>query len=137
LSSQQVYDDYEPPRGIWTRVKERVFGVEELEYEDEPMPAHEPRRRSTLRVETARGIRVAVRRHASTFADARVAADGLKNGQQQIVNLESATPQMKDRIVDFLNGVTYALDGCVERIGDGVYLFAPANVDVELDGPDR
>jgi cell division inhibitor SepF len=40
---------------------------------------------------------------------------------------------MAERIIDFLNGVTYALDGTVEKIGDKVYLFAPANIEVELD----
>jgi cell division inhibitor SepF len=76
---------------------------------------------------------VDIRRNATTFNDARVAADGLKSGQQQVVNLERASADMAERIIDFLNGVTYALDGTVEKIGDKVYLFAPANVEVELD----
>ena len=67
------------------------------------------------------------------FDDAKAAADGLKSGEQQIVNLERATPQMTERIIDFLNGVCYALDGTVERIGDKVYMFVPANVIVEVD----
>jgi cell division inhibitor SepF len=40
---------------------------------------------------------------------------------------------MCERIVDFLNGVTYALDGTVERVGERVYMFVPANVTVEVD----
>jgi cell division inhibitor SepF len=63
-----------------------------------------------------------------------MAADGLKGGHQQIVNLEAADPDLAERILDFLSGVTYALDGSVDRIGDKVYLFAPANVHVEVDG---
>ena len=69
-----------------------------------------------------------MRLNATVFNDARVAADGLKDGQQQIVNLERSAPDMAERIVDLLSGVTYALDGSVDRIGDKVYLFAPANV---------
>ena len=62
-----------------------------------------------------------------------MAADGLKGGEHQIVNLERATPQMGERIIDFLNGVCYALDGTVERVGEKVYMFVPANVPVEVD----
>jgi cell division inhibitor SepF len=40
---------------------------------------------------------------------------------------------MGERIIDFLNGVCYALDGTVERVGDKVYMFVPANVAVEVD----
>jgi cell division inhibitor SepF len=134
VGTQQPYEDYEPPRGIWSRVKERVFGLDEMpDDEHEELPAHESRRRNSIRIDSARGVKVAVRLNASVFNDARIAADGLKGGQQQIVNLERATPQMSERIIDFLNGVTYALDGSVEKIGERVYLFAPANVQVEMD----
>ena len=47
----------------------------------------------------ARGVRVAVRMNAVVFGDARAAADGLKGGQQQIVNMERATPQMAERML--------------------------------------
>ena len=60
----------------------------------------------------------------------------MKAGNQQLVNLERTPPQTSDRLVDFLSGVTYALDGTVERIGEKVYLFAPANVQIELDSPE-
>jgi cell division inhibitor SepF len=137
LSSQEPYEDYDAPRGIWSRVKERVFGPDDNGYEaedDHAMPTVDARRRASIRLETSRGVRVAVRLNASVFNDARIAADGLKSGQQQIVNLEKATPQMQERIIDFLNGVTYAMDGSVEKIGEKVYLFAPANFQIEMDG---
>lgn len=132
-SAQHYEDEYDERPGFWTRMKERLFPPECVQEEpDEGLPPLDSRRR-TVRLDSVRGIRIAVRMNASAFTDARIAADGLKNGQQQIVNLESATPQMAERIIDFLNGVTYAMDGCVEKIGDRVYLFAPANVDVEMD----
>jgi cell division inhibitor SepF len=86
-----------------------------------------------LRLQTSRAGRVAVRLNAQVFEDAKLAADGLKAGEHQIVNLERATPQMAERIIDFLNGICYALDGTVERVGDKVYMFVPANVAVEVD----
>jgi cell division inhibitor SepF len=140
VSAQEPYEEDVAPRGLWSRVRERVFGVDEGYDEDGGAvapPGHtgmsEAKRRASLRLETSRTIRVDVRTNATVFNDARQAADGLKSGQQQIVNLERATPQMAERIIDFLNGVTYALDGSVERIGEKVYLFAPANVQIEKD----
>jgi cell division inhibitor SepF len=134
VGTREPYEEHSAPRGIWSRVRERVFGPDEpYEPEDEP-PASEARRRAALRLETSRAIRVDVRLHATEFNDARVAADGLKEGQQQIVNMEKAAPDMAERILDFLSGVAYALDGSVERIGEKVYLFVPANVHVERDG---
>ncbi len=67
-----------------------------------------------------------------TFEDASVAADGLKEGRLQIVNLEKTSQEMSERIIDFLNGVTYALNGVVEKVGDRVYLFTPSNVVIEV-----
>lgn len=131
MGNQQPLEQEEEPRGWWTRVRERIWGVDEEEVAEETLP--EARRR-TLRLESARRVHVALRFHATVFHDARSAADGLKMGQQQIVNLEQASQHEAGRIVDFLSGVTYALDGSVERIGDRVFLFAPANFEIEIEG---
>ena len=128
-------DETQPVPGLWSRVK-RQFGVAEKEEFEEEEPATDSRGK-TIRLHTARTVTVSVRLHASEFGDAQIAADGLKAGQQQILNLEEATPQMSERIIDFLNGVVYALDGSVERVGERVYLFAPANVIVDVDDGSR
>ncbi|CCW36481.1 hypothetical protein CWRG_01383 [Chthonomonas calidirosea] len=123
-------------RSLLHRIKDMFLGPDdqEDEAEEHPSEAEVARRpQQPLRLHTARTSRVAVRRNAQVFEDARVTADGLKMGEQQIVNLEKASPQMGERIIDFLSGVCYALDGTVERIGDRVYLFVPANVEVEVD----
>lgn len=120
-------------RGLWTRIKEG-FGISELEdeYEDVEGAAVETKRRPvTLRLHSARMSHVSVRQPQS-FDDARLAADGLKDGRQQIVNLEKTGAEMSERIIDFLNGVTYALNGFVEKVGDRVYLFAPSNIVIDV-----
>ena len=127
-------------RSWFLRLKDGLFGTEEPE-EDENSPAvaaplsaaKQSAPAANLRLQTSRGGRVAVRLNAQVFEDAKLAADGLKAGEHQIVNLERATPQMGERIIDFLNGVCYALDGSVERVGEKVYMFVPANVAVEVD----
>lgn len=133
MNQGEPYPYIRHPKSLWARMRERIFGIEEPEeYAEEP-PMLDARRRAALRLDMTRGVRVAIRMNAVVFNDARIAADGLKSGQQQIVNLERASPPMDERILDFLSGVTYALDGSVERIADKVYLFAPANVQIELD----
>jgi cell division inhibitor SepF len=143
VNPQPVPDEQYERKGFWTKVKETVFGAEDLEDEEvEPPPARKFGPTSTtaaqkaptpLRLQTARGGSVAVRLNAQVFEDAKLAADGLKCGEYQVVNLEKATPQMAERIIDFLNGVCYALDGTVERVGSRVYMFVPANVSVDVD----
>ena len=140
IEPQPAQDGFER-KSFWTKVKDTLLGAEEMD-EDEidsasgtasPSPNASIRKQTALRLQSSRTLNVAIRTNAQVFEDAKVAADGFKNGEQQIVNLEHATPQMAERIIDFLNGVCYALDGTVERVGDKVYLFAPANVAVEVD----
>ena len=73
---------------------------------------------------------------ASSFADIQRAADRLKQGEPQIINFEKTPPAIAERLIDFLNGVTYALDGCVEKVAEGAYLFTPANVAIHADTPE-
>ncbi len=138
MNAQPIPEEEYPRRTFWTRCKDMIIGVEEPG-EDEadvnplPAPRKQAQQQQQLRLQTSRGGKVAVRLNAQVFEDAKVAADGLKNGDQQIVNLEKATAQMAERIIDFLNGVCYALDGTVERVGERVYMFVPANVVVDID----
>ena len=86
-----------------------------------------------LRVHSSRINRVSVWLTVGSFENAQQAADGLKEGHQQIVNLEKAAPEVCSRVIDFLNGVTYALDGFVEKVGDKVFLFTPSNYVIEVE----
>lgn len=86
----------------------------------------------TFRLATVRDSAITIM-PAATFDDMQRAADRLKRGEPQIINLESTPPDMAERLIDFLNGVTYALDGCVEKVAEGAYLFTPANIAIRSD----
>ena len=88
---------------------------------------------STLRLETAQRSRITVRRTVQSFEDVRRAVDGLRDGTQQIVNLEQTPVDMAERLIDFMNGATYAIDGSVEKIGEHVYLFTPPSVTIDVE----
>lgn len=125
-------------KSILSRVKDSIFPSDDLEdeYEDDIHPAIQKKGALPQKINPARVNHVSVRQPLS-FDDARLAADGLKDGRQQIVNLERTNQAMSERIIDFLNGVTYALNGFVEKISDRVYLFAPSNVVIEVSEDNR
>lgn len=68
-----------------------------------------------------------------TLDEARMAADHLKARRPVIVNLREADRDLARRIVDFACGVTYAVDGQMQRIGDEIFLFAPSTVTVTAE----
>jgi len=65
-----------------------------------------------------------------TFDDARDVCDHLKNKKPVVVNLESISKETAQRVVDFLSGSVYALDGDIQKVSAGIFLVAPNNVDV-------
>ena len=65
------------------------------------------------------------------FSDAKQIASRLLNGQAAIINFERMDNQQSRRIVDFLSGVTYAIDGDIKRIGEQIFLYTPSEFSVE------
>jgi cell division inhibitor SepF len=131
--NDMLLDDFDEPRGLWDRLKDR-FGMA-AEEEDEEVPETRPQRRKgvPLRMHSARVNRVSVWHAAESFETARQAADGLKEGRPQVVNLENTSPELSERIIDFLNGVIYALDGYVEKVGHKVFFFTPSNMVIDVE----
>lgn len=68
--------------------------------------------------------------HAKTFDDAAKAADELRRRKAIILNMENVDKTLTRRVVDFLSGSIYALDGSVKKIAQATYLFCPHNMDV-------
>ena len=71
--------------------------------------------------------------HARTFDDAARAADELRRKKAVILNMENVDKALTRRVVDFLSGSVYALDGSVKKIAQSTYLFCPHNMDVVGD----
>ena len=68
-----------------------------------------------------------------SFNDTSKAADDLRNRKAVIVNMENVDKAMARRVVDFLSGCVYALDGDVKKIAKSAYLFCPHNMDIVGD----
>ncbi len=71
--------------------------------------------------------------HAKTFDDAAKAADELRKKKAVILNMENVDKALTRRVVDFLSGSIYALDGTVKKIAQSTYLFCPHNMDIVGD----
>lgn len=65
------------------------------------------------------------------FSESSQIADHLKKMNTVVVNMKRVTPDQAKRIVDFLSGTVYAIGGDLQKIGGGIYLCTPKNVDVE------
>ena len=69
------------------------------------------------------------------FNDAKQIADRFKAQVPVIINLQSADTELSKRLIDFASGLTYALDGSMQRVADKVFLLTPR--DVELSAEER
>ena len=93
-----------------------------------------PRRRRNLRPVSDSGADVQV--HFVTprnFNDAQEVADRFKQNVPVILNLQSTSADLSKRLIDFSSGLTYALDGGMQKIADKTFMLTPANVEVSAE----
>jgi cell division inhibitor SepF len=114
---------------LWT-----FLGFADDEAEAPPPDGEEPRRRRApvFNLHAVRPMEIVVLEPRS-FDEARAAADHLKARRPVIVNLRDAERELARRVVDFTCGVTYAVDGQMQRIGEEIFLFAPSTVTVTAE----
>ena len=65
------------------------------------------------------------------YSESQQIADYLKGRNAVVVNLKRVTPDQAKRIVDFLYGTIYAIGGDLQKLGGGIFLCTPNNVNVE------
>jgi cell division inhibitor SepF len=65
------------------------------------------------------------------YSESQQIADHLKSRNSVVVNLKRVTSDQAKRIIDFLSGCIYAIGGTMQKIGVGIYLCAPKNVNVQ------
>lgn len=65
------------------------------------------------------------------YSESQQIADHLKKKNTVVVNMKRVTADQAKRIVDFLSGTVYAIGGDLQKIGTGIFLCTPKNVNVE------
>jgi cell division inhibitor SepF len=68
-----------------------------------------------------------------SFNDAQQIADKFKDSIPVIINLQSSDADLSKRLIDFASGLTYALDGGMQRIADKVFMLTPRNVEISAE----
>lgn len=68
--------------------------------------------------------------HPKTFAEAQSIADKFKQGTPVILNLTAVSPDLAKRLIDFASGLTYGLDGGLQKVSDKTFMLTPHNVEV-------
>ncbi|MBO8137669.1 MAG: cell division protein SepF [Desulfotomaculum sp.] len=66
-----------------------------------------------------------------SFDSVRQAADHLREKHSVVVDLTDLSIEQAQRVLDYLSGVAFAIDGNASRVGSGIFLFTPANVSIE------
>ncbi len=69
----------------------------------------------------------------NNFNDAQEIADRFKRGVPVILNLQSSDAELSKRLIDFGSGLTYALEGGMQKIADKTFLLTPRNVEVSAE----
>jgi len=95
-------------------------------------PASEPRRLRNVESFPGPSVKVHLVLPRS-FNDAQQIADRFKDGVPVILNLQSSDQDLSKRLIDFASGLTYALDGGMQRVADKVFLLTPRNVEVSAE----
>jgi cell division inhibitor SepF len=144
---EDFYDEDEPPAEIELedRYRERP-NVRRLTRRrggsdfDDIFPDDEPpgRRTAVLRPVGGRGNGRGgdVRVHLvvpKSFNDAQQVADKFKDSIPVVLNLQGIDTDLSKRLIDFASGLTYALDGGMQRIADKVFMLTPPNVEISAE----
>ncbi len=132
--------------GKWDKIKAAIglpddsdiMGDDERDEEEVVRPAEpeavksEPRRPVNRPVvSTAKNQVNMVIIKSSDYSDARAVADHVLENRAVLLNLESSTKEMAQRILDFLSGVVYAQGGDLQRVAHSTYAVTPRNVGLQ------
>ena len=127
---EERYRDRSQVRRVTSRRRDEIDEI----FADEP-PARGGRTRVLRPVGNGRADE-SVRVHLvipKNFNDAQQIADKFKDSIPVILNLQGVDTDLSKRLIDFASGLTYALDGGMQRIADKVFLLTPRNVEVSAE----
>lgn len=132
VTEKQVSDPRpERPAPAYTNVNSAavppVATPEQREREEAANAAETARRNKVVNIQTTAQLQVVLVK-PSAFTDAKQIADHLIAKKTVVLNLETASPENKRRIIDFLVGVAYANGGSLKPVANLTYIITPYNV---------
>lgn len=90
------------------------------------------RKQNVVNLHANKNMRLVIMRPAE-FSEAQAIVDHIKTKRPVLVNLEETEINEARRIVDFLSGATYALDGNMQKVSQHIFVFAPSQVEVNAE----
>ncbi|HLN47708.1 MAG TPA: cell division protein SepF [Magnetospirillaceae bacterium] len=123
--------------GVWTSIVNSIGFRDSDEFEDDLFD--EEGKPKVVPINDARGARrigVSVF-HPRQYEEVTDIADNLRARLLVVVNLVGADRALSQRVIDFLSGVVYTLDGKMQRLSEGIFLFVPSNVQVNSKEPEQ
>ncbi|MBQ7718825.1 MAG: cell division protein SepF [Clostridia bacterium] len=130
---------------IFNKIGGLIFGEEEGydEFEEEevdevkepsikPLPTAKKNSGRVVNIHATTQLEVAVLQ-PQTYEDAREIADRLKTKRAVVINLEELAKEDAIKVLDFVSGVVYALEGDIQKVSSGIFLIAPYNVSIAND----
>jgi cell division inhibitor SepF len=131
--AEDVFDTRREPAPVrrLSSARRRRDEIDDIFAEDEPMSGN---RTSVLRPVGNGGSDVQVHLVIPrNFNDAQQVADQFKRSVPVILNLQTTDHELSKRLIDFASGLTYALDGGMQRIAEKIFLLTPRNVEVSAE----
>lgn len=115
--------------GVQTEVREELMELPQMgdkDYDNKKNIAN------VVSIHTNKNLKVVVC-EPENFDEVQVLADHLKNRKQIILNFENTPPDVSQKVIDFISGTTYALEGHTQQLGQHIFLFTPSNVEIARD----
>lgn len=128
------YDDeeYDKPKKSFFK-KEKKYDDDENDYEPVSKSSRSSSKVTPMR-QTSQKSNMEVRvMKPSSVDDSREIAETLLGNRTVILNLEGLDLEIAQRIIDFISGATFAIDGNLQKISNYIFLITPTNVDISGD----
>ena len=127
FGSEDEYDDQYIDDGPQMVNNNNGLGIG-ADDEDEDPAEGAPKKNKVVNIHATTQLKVVLVK-PEHFEDASTIADHLNNKRTVVLNLESTNKEVSRRLVDFLSGCAYALDGKIKKIAISTYIITPYNVD--------
>jgi cell division inhibitor SepF len=108
--------------------RERVIEEQE-EVETNPYEQRNKNKANVVSIHSQKSSKVVLSEPRS-YDETQEIADHLRSRRAVVVNLQRVRPETGVRIVDFLSGTVYALNGYISKLGPNIYLCTPDSVDI-------
>lgn len=117
--------------------------IEEVEDENvfeeeliEPKFSRKEKKSKVVNIHSSANIKVVVYQPL-TFDDTQTIIDNLKTRKPIVVNLDSLEADLAQRVLDFISGAVYSLNGTIQKVSRGIFVLAPSNIDIVGNTPEE